>query len=104
MRLQPVITFKCFEHLQLRGRSEFKGSLKLKHSSTAAFLSKGCEILQNFDSPIFPYQTLDSDTISISARGPWSASMFLWIVIQCRSAIRKFVAPDISLRLQTFWP
>jgi hypothetical protein len=58
----------------------------------------------NFDSSSFPYQTIDSVTISINARGPWSASMFLWIVIQCRSATPKFVAPDISLRLQTFWP
>jgi hypothetical protein len=46
----------------------------------------------NFESSIFSYQTLGNDTIFFSVRGPWSASVFLCIIIQCRSAVLKFVA------------
>jgi hypothetical protein len=47
----------------------------------------------NFDSSIFPYQTFDNDITVISLWGPWSASVFLWIVSQCRLAIFKFLVP-----------
>jgi hypothetical protein len=43
-----------------------------------------------FDSSIFPYQIFDKDTIFTSVRGPRSACVFLWIIIQYRLAVFKF--------------
>jgi hypothetical protein len=45
----------------------------------------------NFDSLNLTYQAFDSDTIFISVRCPWHASVFLWI-IQWNLAIFKFGA------------
>jgi hypothetical protein len=49
--------------------------------------------LMNFDSLIFPYETSNNNTILIIVQGPLSASVFLWIIIQCCFAIFKFVEP-----------
>jgi hypothetical protein len=58
---------------------------QFKQSFTVAVLSKGCEVLHygfsvhviNFYSSIFSYE------IFISVQGPWSASIFVWIIIDC---------------------
>jgi hypothetical protein len=64
-------------------------------------LSKRDELLQNclfavrftnFDSSIFSHEAFDNVTILISVRGPWCASVLLWVMIQFSSAIFKFVA------------
>jgi hypothetical protein len=57
----------------------------------------------NLDSLIFPYETFDNDTILISVQGTWSASVFLWVIIQCRSAIFKFATPHRHFQLKEFW-
>jgi hypothetical protein len=46
------------------------------------------------------FMAFDTDTICINVWGPFSASAFLWIIIQCHSAIFKFGAQH---KTQTIW-
>jgi hypothetical protein len=68
---------------------------KFKHSFTVVLLSSGCKaVSQTLTLWSSHYQT-NSDTIFISVWGPWSVSVFLWIIIiHCLSTIFKFVAPN----------
>jgi hypothetical protein len=62
-------------------------------SCALVFLGEHFLDFMNFVTLIFPYQTFDNDTIFIGMGGPWSVRLFLWIIIQYRSAIFKFVTP-----------
>jgi hypothetical protein len=63
------------------------------HNSSAFCVTCHFSNFTNFDSSIFPYETFKNDTIFISVQGLWYVSLFLWVIIQCRLAIFKFVAP-----------
>jgi hypothetical protein len=56
----------------------------------------------NSDSLIFPYQTFDSDTIFMSVRGPWSASVFLWIISAIWPSLNLLHHTDTSFRWKRF--
>lgn len=55
------------------------------------FLFNICDF-SNF--AIIPYQTFDNNKIFVSVRGPRSASVFVWIITQCLSAIIKCFIRD----------
>jgi hypothetical protein len=79
---------------------------KFKLSYMVAFLYKWYDVLQTcFCSSlwpsIFPYGTFDNDTIFISVRSPWCASVLLCIIIQGHLAILEFVAPHENTHTHT---